>query len=459
MTGEEYALRLAEMIRCRTISASWRENAAEFARLRAVVAKLFPLVHERAQRRVFGEDCWVYKLPGRDGGRNIALMSHHDVVAAAGDWAHPPFAGEIWDGRLWGRGTVDTKTSLFAEFTALEELLGGGWQPPVNVYLISSHNEELGGDGLPKALAWFQEQGVTFEVVLDEGGAVVDPPMVGLKCKKCAGVAVHEKGRYWLTCTARSGGGAGFSYGVRTPVERMSGFIGEACSGKKFIRRLNPQVRAMFSYLAPHCKLPLRLVLCNLWLTGGLLTWLLPRLSAEAGELLGTTCTFSNIDGSRDRCTARASFRAVDAGDLERDLAALRALGEQYGVEIAVDPASEYHEPADLTRPAFAYTLDCIRQVFPDAPPMPYILPAMTDARWLTGICPCVLRFAPIRLSPQQLSSVHAQNENIDLSAIEEAVAFYRVFLGGIRETPTPQSAPFLRGVARSAEGVSRHEK
>lgn len=429
MTGEDYALRLAQMIRCRTVSARMEESRAEFARLRTVVAELFPLVHERAERRIFGEDCWVYRLPGRDGTRNIALMSHHDVVAAEGQWEHPPFAGEISDGRLWGRGTVDTKTSLFAAFSALEELLTQGWQPPVNVFLLSSHNEELGGDGIPKALVWFKEQGLTFEVVLDEGGAVVDPPIGGLKCAKCAGVAVHEKGRYWLSCTAQAGGTAGFVYGVKTPVECMSGFIWEASAGKRFVRRLNPQVRAMFSYLAPWCKLPLRLVLRNLWLTGGLLTRLLPKLSAEAGELLGTACSFSNIDGNRDRCTARASFRAVDRGDLERDLAALRALGEKYGVEIAVDPASEYHEPADLTRPAFAYTLDCIRQVFPDAPPMPYILPAMTDARWLTDICPCVLRFAPIRLSPQQLASVHARNENIDLGAIADAVAFYRVFL------------------------------
>ena len=349
MTGEEYALRLAEMIQCRTISAKWSENAAEFAKLRAVVAQLFPLVHEKAERRVFGGDCWVYRLPGRDNTRNVALMSHHDVVAAEGDWEHPPFAGEIAEGKLWGRGTVDTKTSLFAEFSALEELLTQGWQPPVNVYLLSSHNEELGCDGIPKALAWFKEQGIAFEVVLDEGGAVVDTPIGGLKCAKCAGVAVHEKGRYWLSCTARSGGETGFVYGVKTPVERMAGFIAEASSGKRFIRRLNPQVRAMFSYLAPNCKLPLRLVLHSLWLTGGLLTRLLPKLSAEAGELLGTTCAFYGIDGNRDRCTARASFRAVDAGDLERDLVALRELGEKYGVEITVDPTSEYHRSEEHT--------------------------------------------------------------------------------------------------------------
>lgn len=430
MTGADYGAGLARMIQCRTVSTGGGEEA-EFAKLRAVMSELFPRVHERAERRSFGRDCWVYRVSGRDGTRNIALMSHHDVVAAAGDWTHPPFAGEIAEGKLWGRGTVDTKTSLFAAFTALEELLVQGWQPPVNVFLISSHNEELGGDGVPQALAWFQSEGIRFEAVLDEGGAVVDPPIGGLKCAKCAGVAVHEKGRYRLSCTAARGGTGGFVYGVSSPVERMAGFIREASSGKLYIRRLNDQVRAMFSYLAPYCRLPLRLVLKNLWLTGRILTGVLPRLSAEAGELLGTTCSFSGIDGDRNRCTATASFRSVDQADLERDLEALRTAGKKYGVEITVDPSSEYHPPADLTSPAFAYTLDCIRRVFPDAPPMPYILPAMTDARWLSEICPCVLRFAPIRISARQLSSVHSVDENIDLTAIADAVAFYRVFLEG----------------------------
>lgn len=431
MTAEEYAQRLGEMIRCRTVSVYGSYNDTEFAKLRAVMARLFPLVHEKMERRRFSQDCWVYRLPGRVPSRSIALMSHHDVVAAPGEWEHDPFAGEIAGGKLWGRGTVDTKTPLFAEFSALEELLAEGWQPPCDVYLASSHNEELGGDGIPKALAWFREQGVTFEVVLDEGGAVVDPPIGGLKCSKCAGIAVHEKGRCWLNCTAPAQSGGGFVFGVKTPVERMAAFIGEGSSGRLYIRRLNPQVRAMFSHLAPHCKFPLRLVLNNLWLTGRLLAGILPRISAEAGELLGTTCTFSRISGGGDRCTATASFRAVDRDDMERDLDALRKAGKKYGVEVEIDPASEYHEPADLTRPAFAYTLDCIRRVFPDAPPMPYILPAITDGRWLTELCPCVLRFAPIRLSAQQLASVHSTNENIDLEAIADAVEFYRVFLRG----------------------------
>lgn len=51
--------------------------------------------------------------------KNVMLMSRHDVVAAEGEWKYPPFSGQIAENCIWGRGTVDTKTPLFAEFSAL----------------------------------------------------------------------------------------------------------------------------------------------------------------------------------------------------------------------------------------------------------------------------------------------------------------------------------------------------
>ena len=70
-----------------------------------------------------------------------------------------------------------------------------------------------------------------------------------------------------------------------------------------------------------------------------------------------------------------------------------------------------------------------IAEVFPRYPAVPFILPAGTDARTLTDVCDCVLRFAPIRLSAQQLAAVHAENENIDLDAVADCVTFYKHFL------------------------------
>ena len=85
----EYAARLGEMIRCKTVSVRGSYDDAEFAKLRDTVQKLFPLIHKKAEKMTFGDDCWIYKIEGRDKSRNVMLMSHHDVVAAKGEWKHP----------------------------------------------------------------------------------------------------------------------------------------------------------------------------------------------------------------------------------------------------------------------------------------------------------------------------------------------------------------------------------
>ena len=432
-----YAKRLQKMIQCKTVSIKDSYDDTEFAKLRDVMKELFPLVHKQAKKMTFSDDCWIYCLEGKDKTRNIMLMSHHDVVAVEGEWKYDGFSGEIAEGKIWGRGTVDTKTPLFAEFMALEELLAEGYQPPCNVYIGSSHNEEIAGDGIPKTLEYFKEQGITFEVILDEGGAVIDPPVGGMNVEKCAMVAVHEKGFYHLNCKATTGTGhVGLTSGKKaTPVERMSAFIHEINSKNIFIRRLNPQVTAMFTCMAPHCNFPMNLVFGNLNIFGGILKKVIPSLSPVAGGLLGTTCAFHEIKGSNEEksCTAKATLRPVDSSDWQKDLQSFIEVAKKYDITVEVDEKSEYHEPADMTKPQLAYTFECIKKVFPQYPPIPMILPAGTDARHFTEICPCILRFAPIRLSAQQLASVHSENENIDLDAIADAVAFYREFLKNYR--------------------------
>ena len=266
-----YARRLAEIIRCKTVSRKEGFEPEEFLKLRRVIGTLFPLVTEKAERTILGEDAYLYKLPGKDPGRNVLLMSHHDVVEATGSWQEAPFAGVIRGGKLWGRGTVDTKTPLFAEFSALEELLLEGFEFPVNVYLFSSHNEEYSGDGALLAHDYFIGHNIRFDWISDEGGAVIAPPMPGIG-KKCAMIAVHEKGR----CTAQliaepQQGHAGLAGAHRTPVMRMAAFMTEVDEKKPFIRRLHPEVRGMFEALAPYMAFPMRTVFSNLGLFSGLL--------------------------------------------------------------------------------------------------------------------------------------------------------------------------------------------
>lgn len=428
-----YALRLQKMIQCKTVSVQDSYDDTEFARLRCVMVELFPTLHKTAEKMTFGDDCWIYKIKGADETRNIMLMSHHDVVDVSGEWEHDGFGGEIVDGKIWGRGTVDTKTPLFAEFSAIEELLNEGFQPPCNIWIGSSHNEELGGNGIPLANEYFKEKGIRFEVILDEGGALIEPPLAGMCADKCGMVAVHEKGRIYLKCTATAGNAhASLTAGVQaTTVERMSSFINEIMSTDIFIRKINPQVEAMFKHMAPYLKFPMNMLLSNLWLFGGIIKKVMPKINAQAGGLIGTTCTFNNIEGStKDKiCTAKAFLRPVNEEDFEKDLEAFKEIAKKYDITVEMTEDSEYHGPADMSKPPFQYTMNCIGEVFPQYPASPFILPAGTDARTLTDVCDCVLRFAPIKLSAQQLGSVHAENENLDIDSVANCVAFYKHFV------------------------------
>ena len=432
---ESYGKTFSRMLQCATVSVKDSYDDTEFAKLRAVVEEDFPLLHQKADRILLSDDCWLYKIPGKDPSRNILLMSHHDVVAADRDWTMPAFEGIIQDGKVYGRGAADTKGSLCAILFAAEEMLREGVQPPVNFYIASSHNEELGGDGMPAMLEYCREKGITFEVILDEGGAIVEPPIAGMSCEMCAMVAVHEKGRLKLKCTVKNESShVSLTAFKGNPVERMSQFIQEITAKNIFIRRLHPQTRSMFTALAPYCKLPMKLLFSNLWLFGGLLTKVLPKLNATAGGMVGTTCNFQQIQGSvTDKvCTASVMLRNINEEDLKADYAAFKAVADKHGVTLETE-RDEYYAPADMASLAYAYTLECLAKVFPRYPAAPYILPAGTDAWRLTPICNCVLRFAPTRMSKQQLGSIHAADENLDISAVAEAAAFYRYFVENYR--------------------------
>ncbi|MBO5396050.1 MAG: M20/M25/M40 family metallo-hydrolase [Clostridia bacterium] len=429
-----YVTRLRKMIECETVSKKDSFAPDEFMRLRSVMKELFPLVHEKAEKMYFSDDCWVYKIEGTEKNDNILLMSHHDVVEAEGEWKYPPFSCEEHDGKLWGRGVFDTKTSLFAFFQAAEELLSTGFEPSYNLWLASSHNEERCGDGIPKAVEYFKENNINFTLVLDEGGAITEPPVDGVKCGKCAMVGIHEKGRVTIECEASDTAGYGDMTKPRkkNPVERMTAFINDVQTENIFTVRINEPVRDMFTYIAPHLGFPLNFIFSNLRLFGPLIVKIMPKLNPLAKGLISTTCSFTKIEGSSasKKCTATAYFQPVDAEDFQKDKEAFREKAREHGIILREGELDEYHDSADITGKGFSYLKKCIEEVFPDCPVVPYPLPSGgTDARHLRAVCPAPFRFAPLKITNKQLGLVHQPDENLDSSCLTEAVGFYKHFI------------------------------
>ena len=160
-----YSATLKRMVDCKTVWTKNQENADEYRRFYEVIAESFPTLHAKAERLTFGDGCFFYLIRGENAEKNILLMSHHDVVDGGEGWDSDPFDAVEKDGYLWGRGTIDTKTPLFAELQAAEELLASAYSfPGINLYIGSSHNEEVGGDGMVLAVEHFRKQGIRFDM-------------------------------------------------------------------------------------------------------------------------------------------------------------------------------------------------------------------------------------------------------------------------------------------------------
>jgi carboxypeptidase PM20D1 len=125
-------------------------------------------------------------------------MAHQDVVPVSpgteSKWEVPPFAGEVKDGFVWGRGAWDDKGNLIAQMEAVEMLVASGFKPRRTVYLAFGHDEEVSGQrGAVRSQSCCSQRGVKLDFVIDEGLLITDGIMPGL-AKPAALIGIAEKG-------------------------------------------------------------------------------------------------------------------------------------------------------------------------------------------------------------------------------------------------------------------------
>jgi len=91
----------------------------------------------------------IARLPGRDSSRRVILEAHMDTVSVKG-MSIAPFAPRIEGGRLYGRGSCDTKCGLAAMMHAVASLHDEGITPPCEVWLAAVVDEEFSYRGVVK---------------------------------------------------------------------------------------------------------------------------------------------------------------------------------------------------------------------------------------------------------------------------------------------------------------------
>ncbi|MBQ8585410.1 MAG: M20/M25/M40 family metallo-hydrolase [Butyricicoccus sp.] len=426
-----YGQTLSRMVQKETVSARGQKDRAKYYEFHDLLEELFPNIHTSCEKNVFNGSL-LFRWKGKGDREPILLMSHQDVVEANGTWQHEPFSGDIDEtGRVWGRGTVDTKASLFCILTAVEELIAEGYQPACDVYIASSCTEEWSGDGAPATASYLKEQKVHLRMLLDEGGMIVDAPIGGVH-GVYGMIGVVEKGYGDVRFIARGKGGHASAPGRNTPLVRLGKFMTDIEKHNPFTVQLTPTVAEMFRRMAPNMDFGMKLIFSNLWLTAPLVKKLVPAVSSAAGAMLRTTMAFTmakGADGANvlpQEASVVANMRFIHHQPNAESIACVSKIAEKYDLETEVIYQDTPCPIVDFKGEAFRLVEETVHTVYPGIGVCPYVMTGGTDAKYYSEVSENCIRFAPLYIDPQQYSSIHGLDENIFCGALPMGVDFYK---------------------------------
>lgn len=427
----QYAEILSKLIQIETISSRENKDITKFLGFHKVLRETYPEFFKTVECEEF-DGSLLLKWKGTDPSlKPILLMNHHDVVEASGEWTHPPFSGAIADGRVWGRGTLDTKGGLAMMLQAAEELIKEGFTPKRDTYFVTACTEEVGGEGADAMTRALEERNMKFHMVLDEGGMIVDEPIGGAK-GTFAMIGVGEKGYVDLKFIAKSNGGHASAPGKNTPLVRLGKFMAEAEKAECFDVYMSDTVKEMLSRFAPTMSGVMKAACGNVNAFKPVLKKVMPAISPAGAALLRTTLAFTMSKGSDgtnvipQEAWVVGNMRFSHHQGKKASVDAITALAKKYDIETIVTDDGIESGITDFKGEVFKFIEKAVVSIFTEYRPVPYIMNAATDSRYFGKICDNCIRFVPFRIDKQQLDSVHGIDENVDVATLAPAVDFYK---------------------------------
>lgn len=412
-----------------------------FTAFEKYLEEAYPLVHQNLEKTVVNEHGLVFRWKGRKSEeseksegdeKSILLTAHYDVVPADSEgWPYPPFSGEIHDEKIYGRGSFDDKGSLIAILEAVTSLLEEGFVPPCDITLAFGFDEEVGGAlGAQKIAAWMETEGLYFDHVLDEGGAVADGSMMGIE-KPVAVIGVAEKGNSSFVIHFEGEGGHSSTPPKETAVSTMARFIREVQS-KPAKPRLTPTVKAMLKATAPYRHGIQRFILAHPDLFAPLLIKILQK-NRQTAAMLQTTTSFTMAAGGvshnvlPEKASCTVNLRILQGDSVAQALQRFRDIGIPFQVEAILQ--EEPTAASQLEGSAMEHLRSSIASIFPEAVITPYLMVGGTDCRHYARVCRNAYRFEPARVSEKELSLMHGKGEYLSLKNLKTMIEFYETYI------------------------------
>lgn len=406
--------------------------------LRSHLYDSFPNIFGVAEKVMIADQTLLVRWQGTDTSLDpILLMAHQDVVpvnmGTINDWTAPPFSGAIQDGYIYGRGTLDNKSSLVTILAAADALAADGFQPKRTIWMLFGHDEEVSGSGAQAAVAYFKSEGIRMEMVVDEGFWVIDPfPLTG---GRAGLIGVSEKGYVTLQVTASARGGHSSvppRNSANIQLARALIALDENQMPADFSK---PPLSDMMTGLGGDMPFMQKLAFSNLWLFGDFVESQFAA-SGEANAMIRTTTAPTMMSGSvkenvlPQNSTALVNFRIHPNDSVETVLAHVRDVISPFeGVSADVYEAGGIGSEASPVSPtdnrAYSVLAAVAKSTGDGSPVAPALVLGATDARWTTEISDNVYRFAPSVLDSEDLSGFHGTNERLKVENLERLAVGY----------------------------------
>jgi len=344
----------------------------------------------------------------------LVVHGHLDVVPAdPANWSVDPFAGEIRDGMLWGRGAVDMKDMDAMILTALTEILGGGGQPNRDLTIAFFADEENGGAYGSHHIVQHRPEvfaGAT-EAISEVGGYSVE-----IGGKRAYLLQTGEKALVWIKLISHGTA----AHGSRVIPDNAITKLAEAVAilgRQQWPLHLTATTQQLLSELG-------RILDVDPELLGP--DEVMLRTGTAAGFLTATVRTTSNPTllsaGYKhnvipDRAEALIDLRMMP-GEEDAVLAEVRELlGDEIEIEVM-------HRDLGLENPFSGPLVDAmvgtLHRHDPEAEVLPYLMSGGTDNKALSLLGIAGYGFAPLRLTPELdfPAMFHGVDERVPLEAL-----------------------------------------
>jgi carboxypeptidase PM20D1 len=374
-----------------------------------------------------------WKARERTDADPVLFCAHLDVVPAGEGWTRQPFGGATAGGKIFGRGAIDSKSVVIAMLEAVESLLAEGYAPKRDIYFAFGHDEETGGEkGAGQIAELLTRRDIHFEVIIDEGGFIVDALMEHVG-RPAALIGTGEKTACTYKITVKAQGGDPSV----PPRHSTVGFLAEAVCRIEAAQpriRLLPATREYLEKCFPALSFGKRLAVGNLFISRPLLP-LIFKGDQRTLSLLRSTLAPTRITGAEaenvlpSAVSALVDARLLPGESPEGILKYLQGLLADLPAEVEMVRSGETVQVTDTRHPMYQLLCRAVEEQFPLMPCIPTLLSGGTDSRHYLHMSDCVLRFSPFIMSYENAATAHGPDEYITENALGLGIELYKTLM------------------------------